>query len=127
MSLDPGQARRVVELMALTAVVDGEADPDEATLVRHLVETEPALAGVPDPGGAIDEARDRAMEIGVEACIREVAAGVDAAHRELAFSCCGRVVCADSEIDDAELAVLTTLREAFGLSMDDARRLLSWS
>jgi tellurite resistance protein len=115
-------ARRVYELMVLTAWADGKVEPNEALTVREIV------AGFPDIGNKSELSRavkKRIDEKGFEDALRETAAAVtDRAERELAFRCCARVLNA-GEMDAADLEALASLQELFSLSGEDVKRLMA--
>ena len=119
---DLEQARRIVELMVLTAWADGKVEPNEALTVREIV------AGFPDIGNKSELSRavkKRIDEKGFEEALRETAAAVaDRADRELAFRCCARVLNA-GEMDTEDLEALAALQELFALSGEDVKRLMA--
>ena len=119
-------ARRIYELMVLTAWADGKVQPGEALAVQQIVGAEPALAKLEDRGQLAREIRARIDRQGLAASLREAAAPlVDRADRELAFRCCARVLHADGELGAEDAEALATLQELFGLSGEDVKRLLA--
>ena len=122
---DIEQARRVVELMFLTAWADGRFEGSEALAIHKLAASVPHLRGV----GATNEidlnAKRNLRAKGLEAAVREVAAGIhDAIHRELAFQACAKVSGADGSFNPEEAQVLTLLRSLWQLTPADVERLL---
>ncbi len=123
---DRKQQRRIVELMVLTALADGTVEGSEALTIRELVQRHPALAGVGETAAISNAIRERSADIGLEACVREVAAGItDAAQRAVAFRCCVLVTSADSHVAGEEALVLALLQEALELTTDQVRRLIA--
>ena len=119
-------ARRIYELMVLTAWADGKVQPGEALAVQQIVGAEPALAKLADRGKLAREIRARIDRQGLAASLREAAEPlVDRADRELAFRCCARVLHADGELGAEDAEALATLQELFGLSGEDVKRLLA--
>src|SRR5712691_2851573 len=97
---DVEQARLVVELMVLTAWADGHVEGAEAIAIHKLATHFPELREV-GPTGDISRAAKACLERqGLQACVREAAAGItDAHYRELAFQCCAKVSGADGEFE----------------------------
>ena len=122
---DTVQARRILELMFLTAWADGRFEGSEALAIHKLAATVPQLRGV-GATNEIDLAAKRNLRAkGLEAAVREAAAGIrDAIHRELAFQACAKVSGADGTFNAAEAQVLTLLRSAWELTPEDVERLL---
>lgn len=119
------QARRILELMFLTAWADGRFEGSEALAIHKLVAHVPLLREVGPTSGIDVAARRKLSEQGLEACVRDAAALiVDPAQRELAFQCCAKVSGADGLFAKQEGEVLRLLREAWNLSPEDADRLL---
>jgi tellurite resistance protein len=118
-------ARRILELMFLTAWADGKFEGSEALAIHRLTAHEPLLR---EAGQAADVDRvikGRLAELGLEACVREAAAGIThPAQRELAFRCCAKVSGADGAFVEQEGAVLRILRETWSFSAEDVQRLL---
>ncbi len=122
---DP-QARHVVEAMLVTALADGKVQGEEALAIKKILASEPMLVGLGDVAAIGKEIHERVGRLGLEETVREIAAGItDREHRELCFRCCAKVMGADSQIEMEEATVLYELQEAFGLSGDDVKRLLS--
>lgn len=120
------EARRIYELMVLTAWADGKVQPGEALAVQQIVAAEPALAKLADRGQLAREIRERIVRNGLTAALHEAAAPlVDRADRELAFRCCARVLHADGELGAEDADALATLQELFGFTGDDVKRLLA--
>jgi tellurite resistance protein len=118
-------ARRILELMFLTAWSDGRFEGSEALAIHRLAAQVPMLREVV-PTSDIDLAvKARLAESGLEPCVHEAAAAITTvAHRELAFKCCAKVSGADGRFPREEAKVLQILREAWGFSPSDAERLL---
>ncbi len=119
------QARRILELMFLTAWADGRFEGSEALAIHKLAAHVPELREVGAAGGIEVAARRKLGTHGLEACVRDAAAGiVDSAQRELAFQCCAKVSAADGLFASQEGDVLRLLRDAWSFSPEDAERLL---
>ena len=118
-------ARRILELMFLTAWSDGRFEGSEALAIHKLAAQVPFLREV-GPTTDIDLAAKRKLEAeGLEACVREAATAIAIpAQRELAFQCCAKVSGADGKFDPAEAKVLQILRRSWAFSADDVDRLL---
>jgi tellurite resistance protein len=122
--IDVAQARRVVELMVLTAWADGHVEGSEALMIRKLAASNHELREV-STGDISRATRERLAEQGLDACLREAALGLtDRKYRELAFQCCAKVMAADGAYVAEEDDVLAKLQELFALSAADVRRLL---
>jgi len=122
---DVEQARRILELMFLTAWADGRFEGSEAFAIHRLAQQVPQLREV-GPTGDIDvEAKRRLASDGLEVCVRETAAGIrEQSQRELAFQCCAKVSGADGVYVRQEEQVIKLLRELWSFSSDDVERLL---
>lgn len=119
------QARRVVELMVLTAWADGRVEGSEALVIHKLSVGIPELREVGPTGEISARAKERIGRVGMEKAVRDAAAGItDSKYRELAFQCCAKVSGADGLFVAEENAVLVDLQKAFGYSADDVKRLL---
>ncbi|HEY6910126.1 MAG TPA: hypothetical protein VI356_12200 [Myxococcales bacterium] len=119
------QARRILELMFLTAWADGRFEGSEAIAIHKLVAHLPMLRELGPSSGIDVAARRKLSEQGLEACVRDAAAAiVDPKQRELAFQCCAKVSGADGLFAKQEGDVLRLLRETWRLSPEDAERLL---
>jgi tellurite resistance protein len=122
---DLDQARRVVELMVLTAWADGHVEGSEALTIHRLVTATPQLRQVGATGEISRLTKAKLEERGLEACVREAAAAIaDREFRELAFQCCAKVSGADGDFVPEEAAVLAQLQSLFGYSAEDVKRLL---
>ena len=122
---DLEQARHIVELMVLTAWADGRVVGSEALAIHKLTVTFPELRDVGPTGEISARAKGRLERVGMDAAVREAAAGVkDPRYREIAFQCCAKVSGADGLFVPEESAVLSELQEIFGYSDDDVKRLL---
>jgi hypothetical protein len=118
-------ARRILELMFLTAWSDGRLEGSEALAIHKLAAHIQQLREVGPTGDVDVEARRRLARLGLEACVREAAADIaDPAQRELAFQCCAKVSGADGRLASQESDVLRLLRESWDLSGQDVERLL---
>ncbi|SRR6266852_1700159 len=122
---DLEQARRVVELMVLTAWADGRVEGSEALAIHKLASSIPELRPVGPTGEITRIAKARLEEVGVEQAVREAAEAItDPHYRELAFQCCAKISGADGDYVPEEAAVLTQLQSLFGFGPEDMRRLL---
>ena len=122
---DLEQARRIVELMVLTAWSDGRVESIEALAIHRLTLAFPELRDVGPTGEISARARQRLERVGIAEAVREAATGItDARYREIAFQCCGKVSGADGMFVPEENAVLTELQQLFGFSAEDVKRLL---
>jgi tellurite resistance protein len=118
-------ARSILELMFLTAWSDGKFEGSEALAIHKLVAHVPLLRELRETGGIDRAAKRRLAEHGLEACVREAAAGItDRAQRELAFQNCAKISGADGAFGPQEATVLRILREAWQFSDEDVQRLL---
>jgi tellurite resistance protein len=119
-------ARRILELMFLTAWADGRFEGSEALAIHKMVAHVPLLREESSSAHDIDLAVKRRLgELGLEACVREAAAAIiQPAHRELAFQCCAKVGGADGTFAPQEAQVLHILRQAWGFTDEDAERML---
>lgn len=125
MTAEVDQARRIVELMVLTAWADGRVEASEAIAIHKLEASFPELRAVGPAGDLSSAAKARLQRSGLEAAVREVASGiVDERYRQIAFQCCARVCGADGRYVDEEAAVLRLLEQAFGFSPQDVERML---
>ncbi len=119
------QARHIVELMVLTAWADGRVEGSEALAIHRLTVTFTELRDVGPTGELSARAKERMNRVGMDAAVREAAAGVsDPRYREIAFMCCAKVSGADGLFVREESAVLAQLQKLFGYSDDDVKRLL---
>jgi tellurite resistance protein len=119
------QARRIYELMMLTAWADGCLEASEALVAEAVQGDVPELRQLPGRGALADRAKKRLDQLGLERALAETAAGLaDAEHRELAFVCCARILEADGIIAQEEFKLLSQLKTLFGLSAPDVARLL---
>jgi uncharacterized tellurite resistance protein B-like protein len=118
-------ARRILELMFLTAWADGRFEGSEALAIHKLAATVPQLREVGTTGDIEVAAHRKLAQVGLEACVRDAAAFiVEPRQRELAFQCCAKVSGADGRFAKQEGEVLRLLAEAWSLSREDAERLL---
>jgi tellurite resistance protein len=118
-------ARRIIELMFLTAWADGRFEGSEALAIHKLAATVPQLREVGTTGDIELAARRKLDQLGLESCVRAAAAVIaEPRQRELAFQCCAKVSGADGRFARQEGEVLRLLREAWALSPDDVERLL---
>jgi hypothetical protein len=118
-------ARRILELMFLTAWADGKFEGSEALAIHKLAAQEPLLR---EAGQAADVDRlvkQQLAERGLDACVQGAAAAIThPAQRELAFRSCAKVSGADGVFPEQEGKVLRILRETWGFSPEDVQRLL---
>lgn len=118
------EAQRIIHLMALCALADGDIDPREAEAIPRIAEEHGLLRVLGEVH--IEQAfLDRVDELGVPALVRELAAGLIAPRaRQEAIACVGEVVVADEELNDRELVVIELLQKEFGITNESVRRLL---
>ena len=122
---DPLQARRVVELMVLSAWADGHVEGSEALTIQRQVTANPMLEGVAVVSEIGRETRRWLLADGMDACLAAATADLtDRDYRELAFQCCARVMGADKSFPLEEESVLGRLQNLLGMSDADASRLL---
>ncbi|HYZ87667.1 MAG TPA: tellurite resistance TerB family protein [Myxococcales bacterium] len=122
---DPKQARRVVELMVLSAWADGHVEGSEALIIQRQVSSNPMLEGVGVVSEIARETRRWLLADGMDACLGGAAAELkDRDYRELAFQCCARVMGADRSFPLEEETVLGRLQNLLGVTDADASRLL---
>jgi tellurite resistance protein len=122
---DLDQARRIVELMVLTAWADGRVEGSEALAIHKLTVAVPELREVGPTGGISARAKARLERIGMDAALREAAAGItNRRYQEIAFQCCAKVSAADGLFVPEESAVLRELQQIFGFSDEDVKSLL---
>jgi tellurite resistance protein len=122
---DTEQAKRIYELMVLTAWADGKVEASEAMVVHELV-SEPAFKAIGSKSELSKAVKARIDAQGLDAALRELAAALeDRSDRELAFRYCAKVLDADGEVGAEEAEVLATLQELFSFTPDDVKRLMS--
>jgi len=122
---DLEQARRIVELMVLTAWADGRVEGSEALTIHKLTFAYPELRDVGPTGEISARAKDRLGRVGMDRAVREAASGVtDPHYREIAFQCCAKVSGADGLFVPEESAVLTELQQLFGYPDEEVKKLL---
>lgn len=122
---DLAQARRVVELMVLSAWADGHVEGSEALTIHKLAAGVPLLREVGPTGDISAQAKERLEKLGLAECVKQAAAGItDPKYRELAFQCCAKVAGADNLFVPEEAEVLSVLQQLYGFGPDDVRRLL---
>ena len=78
-------ARRIYELMVLTAWADGKVQAEEALAVHRIVAADPAFAQVGNKSEISRAIQKRISEKGLDASLREAASAIAEADRELAF------------------------------------------
>ena len=118
-------ARRILELMFLTAWSDGRFEGSEALAIHRLAAQVPVLREVGSTSDIDVAAKARLAEAGLDACVHEAASSILLpAHRELAFKCCAKVSGADGKFALEEAKVLQILRQIWGFSPADVERLL---
>ena len=122
---DLEQARRIVELMVLTAWADGRVEGSEALAIHKLVTAIPELRPIGPTGEISRASKARLVEIGLMQAVKEAAQGItDPKYRELDFQCCARVSGADGDFVLEEAEVLTEIQTVFGFTANDVKRLL---
>jgi tellurite resistance protein len=118
-------ARRILELMFLTAWADGKFEGSEALAIHKLTTHEPLLREAGQASDVDRFVKQQLAERGLEACVREAATAIKhPAQRELAFRSCAKVSGADGAFGEQEGTVLRILRETWGFSSEDVQRLL---
>jgi uncharacterized membrane protein YebE (DUF533 family) len=124
-AFDPVQARRLVELMVLSAWADGHVEGSEALAIQRQVASNSLLERVGVVSEIARETRRWLLADGMDACLAAAAAELkDREYRELAFQCCARVMGADRSFPLEEESVLGRLQNLLGVSDADASRLL---
>ncbi len=122
---DRVQARRVVELMVLSAWADGHVEGSEALAIQRQVAASPMLERVGTVSEIGRETRSWMVADGIEACLAGAAAGIEERdYRELAFQCCARVMGADRSFPLEEESVLRKVQKLLGLTDAETERLL---
>lgn len=122
---DIEQARRIYELMVLTAWADGKVEASEAMVVHEVV-ADPVFQSIGSKSELSKGIKARIDLLGIDAALREAAAGLqERPERELAFRCCAKVLDADGEMGAEEADVLATLQELFSFTSEDVKRLMS--
>jgi|ERR1041384_688084 tellurite resistance protein len=122
---DRDAARRIYELMVLTAWADGKVEAAEALAVHEVVTANPVFKEIGSKAEISRSVKARIDQQGLEAALKEAAAGLTAREdRELAFRCCAKVLDADGEIAAEEAEALAGLQELFGFNGDDVKRLM---
>jgi tellurite resistance protein len=118
-------ARRILELMFLTAWADARLEGSEAIAIRKLAAQVPLLREVGHTSDIEVTTKQRLQQHGLDPCVREAAQPItNAAHRQLAFSACAKVSGADGTFDPREAQVLHILREVWQLAPEDVERML---
>jgi tellurite resistance protein len=119
------EARRIVELMFITAWADGRFEASEAIAIHKLVAHLPLLREMKSTG-QIDVTVKRCLaEQGLETCVRDAAAAItQPANREIAFQCCAKVAGADGAFPPQEAQMLRILRQVWGFKDEDIERIL---
>jgi len=118
-------ARRILELMFLTAWADTRLLGSEAIAIHKLAAQVPLLREVSRTADIEVAAKDRLEKKGLEAAVLEVAQAIEnPGHREIAFCCCAKVSGADGAFDAREAQVLRILRETWQLAPADVERML---
>jgi tellurite resistance protein len=122
---DLEQARRIVELMVLTAWADGRVEGSEALAIHKLVSAIPELRPVGPTGDISRVTKQRLGEIGLQQAVKEAAQAItDPKYREIAFQCCAKISGADGDFVPEEAEVLAQLQSLFGFTAEDVERLL---
>jgi tellurite resistance protein len=118
-------ARRILELMFLTAWADGRFEGSEAFAIQKLAANVTLLREVRLTGDIDLATKRRLAEVGLETCVREAAAAIThQGQRELAYQCCAKVGGADGAFVAQEAQVLRLLRETWGFTDEDVERIL---
>lgn len=122
---DVNAARRIYELMVLTAWADGRVEAAEALAVHEVVISNPVFKEIGSKSELSKSVKARIDAQGLDAAVRETAAGLTSrADQEFAFRCCAKVLDADGEVAAEEAEALADLQEIFGLSGEDVKRLM---
>jgi tellurite resistance protein len=122
---DLEQARRIIELMVLTAWADGRVEGTEALTIHKLVTAIPELRPLGATGEISRATKARLDEIGLPGAVKEAAQAItDKRYRELAFQCCAKISGADGDFVPEEAQVLAQLQALFGFTAEDVNRLL---
>jgi tellurite resistance protein len=118
-------AKRIYELMVMTAWTDGKVEAKEALAVHDIAQAMPDFKALEGKAELSKKMKARIDEIGLDAAVREKAAEVtDRLDQEMAFRFCARVLNADSDLSLEEANVLSALQEVFGFSGEDVKRLM---
>jgi hypothetical protein len=117
-------ARAIYELMVLSVWADGRVLPDEVLAVQRLVASDPDLSRLANRSELSRAIKDRIGAEGLDAVVREKAAGVGPEDREIAFRLCAKVLRSDGEMAGEDAGLLGTLQELFGFSADAVSRIL---
>jgi hypothetical protein len=117
-------AERIYQLMVLTARADGRVDPRELAVADELVRETPELSELKDREGLALAARRLLKQKGLIGAVQELAIPISQEMRELAFTCCGRILAADGVVAGPELEVIGQLRRTFGYSLFEIERVV---
>lgn len=119
------QARRILELMFLTAWADGRFEGSEALAIHKLAAHHPQLREVGSTGDIESIARRRLAQKGLDTSVHDAAAQItERGQREIAFQCCAKVSGADGLFAPQESQVLQLLQGDWSFSPEDVQRLL---
>jgi uncharacterized tellurite resistance protein B-like protein len=122
---DVDAARRIYELMVLTAWADGHVEAAEALAVHEMVAEHAAFKEIGSKSEISRGVKALIDAKGLDAALLEIAGGLTLREdRELAFRCCARVLESDGEVAAEEAEALADLQEAFGFSGEDVKRLM---
>ena len=122
---DKDAARRIYELMVLTAWADGRVEAAEALAVHEVVVSNPAFKDIGSKAELSKAVKARIDAQGLEAALKETAAGLTVrADQEFAFRSCAKVLDSDGEVAAEEAEALADLQEIFGFSGEDVKRLM---
>ena len=120
------RARSVYGLLVLTAWADGLIHPNEILVEHAILDELPDLKALEDKRGIANDAKAALDDRGLDAAVEEMAAPLaEREDRELAFSCCVRILEADHIIAPAEFRVMRILRRLWEFTQDDVNRLIS--
>src|SRR4051794_22225331 len=96
-------AKRIYELMVLTAWADGTVEAAEALAVHELIAGRPEFSALTGKSEISRAVKARIDEKGLEDALRETASGLKSRdERELAFSFCAQVLHADGDMGAEE-------------------------
>ena len=118
-------AARIYQLMVLTAWADGHLHELEQRMAGHLLLEVPELAGLHGRDELARQALERLHAVGIRAAVDETARPLDSLSlQRLAVVCCARVLAADGRLAPEEFAVISQLRQLFGMTVTEMRGIL---
>jgi len=115
--------RALIDLMMLAAAADGGVNEDELDSLSRIVSHTPVFAGF-DPADIAQSADDVALLLGRDDGLEAALAGIKSALppplRETAYALAVEVVAADLCAEQAELSLLTMIRETLEIAPETA-------